>query len=263
MSVQPRTESPFANRTLVVVAVTLAVLAFSANFFYLNRIMARQERDAFKVVVAAQDLAADTILSERSIAQVDVPGVFRDRLKGVVLGSESNQIIGSPIRRNVNHEQVIFWEYINPDYGDSPARLIDPRYRGITVKINADANPTALLRPGGYVDLVGTVRIGSAAETMTILEYVKVVATGQVVQPQPDESGARRASRPLAYRDITLQLRPEDGEKLRAIEAHTDGRGFTVMVRNPSDDATRWGRGAFNPRLEPLLSGASPAAGTP
>ncbi len=112
------------------------------------------------------------------------------------------------------------------------------------------------------MDLLGTVRVGTAPpETMTIMEYVKVVATGSTLQPQPDETAARRQSRPQNYRDITLQLRPEDGEKLRAIETHTDGRGFTVMVRNPSDDQTRWGKGAFNPRLDTLL--AAPAEPAP
>lgn len=261
MSTQPRSESPFANRTLVLVAAALAVVAFAFNFFYINRIISQQERGAFDVAVAAVDLTADTVLSDRNVEFVRVPGVFRERLPKVIIGDAGlREVAGSPIRRAVQKGQVLLWEYIHPEDIESPARLIDPRYRGLTVRINADSNPTALLRPGSYVDLAGTVRVGSSPpDTMVIMEYVKVVATGNMVQPQPDESGTRRAARVQTYRDITLQLRPEDGEKLRAIETHMDGRGFTVMVRNPSDDQTRWGKGAFNPKLDSVLAGTAGA----
>jgi len=259
MSTQPRHESPFQNRTLIIAAVLLAIAAFLLNFFYVKRITERQERDAFDVLVAAADLRADTAVSERDIETVRVPGVFRDRLPGVVSGSEINAIKGDTVKRSVQRGQVLFWEHFGRDTADSPAKLIDPRYRGVTVRIDAESTPTALLRPGGYIDLVATVRLGTAApETMTIMEYVRVVATGSQVQPGPEEtdtSGRRapRSTRAQSFRDITLALRPEDGEKLRAVQTRMEGRGFIVHVRNPNDTATRWGKGAFNPRLDEAL----------
>src|SRR5947207_4691210 len=101
MSTQPRSESPLANRTLVLVAGSLALIAFVFNFWYINRILMQQQRDAFEVAVAGSDLSADTLISDRNVEFVRVPGVFRERLPGVVTGDQAQQIQGSPIRHGV------------------------------------------------------------------------------------------------------------------------------------------------------------------
>lgn len=253
MSTQPRSESPFQNRTLVLVAVLLAVAAFVLNFFYYSRLIREQQRGAFDILAAAADLRADTPLDERDVEFIRVPGVFRDRLQNVIKGEEFRQVRGNTIKRPVARGQVLFWEYLSPDLAESPARLVDPRYRGVTIQIDSATTPLALLRPGGYVDLVGAVKMPDGLpRTMTIIEYVRVLATGsELVLPEAEDQ--RRRARPGTFRDITLQLRPEDGEKLRAIEAHLEGRRFVVHVRNPADDATRFGKGAFNPDLSALI----------
>lgn len=255
MSTQPRSESPFANRTLVLVAGLLAVAAFAMNFFYINKIVKDQRRGAFEVLTAKDNLPADTAIAEKDVDRLSVPGVFRDSLTGVVKGSEFGQIKGNTIKRPVDRGQVLLWEYFGRDIVESPARLIDPRYRGVTVPVDSKTTPTALLRPGGYVDLVATVRLdgGGAPRTLTVMEYVRVVAVGSQVQQV--ESSDRRRPSPQNFENITLSLRPEDGEKLRAVQTHLEGKGFIIHIRNPSDDQTRWGKGAFNPALDGLLAG--------
>src|SRR5438477_12830524 len=102
MSTQPRYESPFANRTLVLVAAGLAIVAFAFNFFYINRIITQQERGAFDVAVAAVDLSADTVLNEHNVEFVRVPGIFRERLPKAIIGEAGlHEIAGTPIRRGV------------------------------------------------------------------------------------------------------------------------------------------------------------------
>lgn len=254
MSTQPRSESPFQNRTLMIVAGLLGLAAFAGNFYYINKIVKDQRRGAFDVLTAAADLPADTSIDERDVQQVAVPGVFKDSLRGVVKGAEFSQIKGNTIKRPIERGQVLLWEYFGRDVTESPARLIDPRYRGVTVPIDSNATPSALLRPGGYVDLLAHVRTeaSSPPKTLTVMEYVRVVAVGGSVQ---EESGDRRRTTPRTFRDITLALKPEDGEKLRAVESHMEGKGFILHIRNPSDDQTRWGKGAFNPALDTLLAG--------
>jgi Flp pilus assembly protein CpaB len=258
MSTQPRSESPFQNRTLMMVALILGVAAFVLNFFYVSRVQNEMRRGAFNVARASVDLESGARVDPSDVSFVEVPGAFDDALRDLVVREdEMGGVVGNALMRPVARGQILLWEYFGGRQGFNPQDVIDARYRAVTIQVDSTATPLALLQPGGYVDLVATVRLpdGAGPRTLTVMEHVQVLATGTELLPDNPDEERRRPTRRRTFRDITLQLRPEDAVRLRAVEQYMERRQFIVHARNPNDTSRRLPEGRFNPALDPILSG--------
>ena len=114
-----------------------------------------------------------------------------------------------------------------------------PGYRAISISVDATSSVTGLVQPNNYVDLIGTFRFpdtrgGSSLDTitLTILQRVRVIATGTDMGYLASSSGQNYAAR--SYSTVTLELTPKEVEMI--IFASQKGR-LTMSLRNYEESA--------------------------
>ena len=116
--------------------------------------------------------------------------------------------------------------------------VVPPGHRAITVGVNEVAGVAGFLSPNNRVDVVLTTQIpgSSPVENISkiVLQNVPILATGQIATEQKD-------GKPVVVPTVTLDLTPEDAEKL--ILASSKG-SLQMLLRNVVDTAPAETKGA-------------------
>jgi pilus assembly protein CpaB len=123
------------------------------------------------------------------------------------------------------------------------AAIITPKKRAMAVRVDKVVGVSGFIRPGHRVDVLVTLsQMGESHRpvTKTVLENVLVLAAGGDL-----EKGAR-PEKPSQVDVITLEVTPEDGEKLAL--AATEGK-LQLALRNAADNADVMTRGSTFPAL--------------
>ncbi len=118
------------------------------------------------------------------------------------------------------------------------AAIITPKKRAMAVRVDKIVGVSGFIRPGHRVDVLVTLsQTGESRKpvTKTVLENVLVLAAGADL-----EKGAR-PEKPSQVDVITLEVTPEDGEKLAL--AATEGK-LQLALRNGADNADVMTRGS-------------------
>lgn len=111
---------------------------------------------------------------------------------------------------------------INQDVHVTPEDFFDPNtigivgvlakgYRAVAIRVNADTNVAGFVMPNTHVDVLCTYR-GDGAQSRIILEDVLVLAADM----QDQREDGKKA---MAANTVTLQLKPDDVEKIRMAQA--------------------------------------------
>jgi len=101
------------------------------------------------------------------------------------------------------------------------------------------------LQPGNRVDVVTAYREGQQTRSETVIQNVKVLAVDQTASTDKDK--------PVVVRAVTLEVTPEDAEKLVLAEQ----RGaIQLALRNPLDDEVTIRTAALTP---PPVAAPAPA----
>jgi len=125
--------------------------------------------------------------------------------------------------------------------------IIAPGMRAISVRVDEVIGVAGFAQPGGYVDVMVSTRDASSAPfSKIVLSRVKLVAAEQETTSDPTQ--------PKVVRAVTLELGPEDAEKLDL--ARNIGT-LSLVLRNEMDSRLTVSRGA---RLNDILPGAGVAA---
>jgi pilus assembly protein CpaB len=102
------------------------------------------------------------------------------------------------------------------------AAVTRPEKRAMAVKVDDVIGVAGFINPGNHVDVLVTID-NSPPVTKTVLQNVLVLATG----PDLDRKG--KEEKPSSVKVITLEVTPEDGEKLAL--AATEGK-VVLALRN-------------------------------
>jgi len=99
--------------------------------------------------------------------------------------------------------------------------------RAVAIQTNEVNNVSGFLFPGCHVDALVTFRPDNGKEsvTMTVLQNVEVLSTGEKLQPDP-------AGKPQNVKEVTVLLTPDDAQKL--VLASNQGT-VQFVLRNSSD----------------------------
>ncbi|MDH3659840.1 MAG: Flp pilus assembly protein CpaB [Alphaproteobacteria bacterium] len=94
------------------------------------------------------------------------------------------------------------------DFGEpvSITQQIDPSMRAVTIGVNDSSGVAGLIAPADRIDLTLTRSIDNNLVTSTILQGVEVLGI--------DRPGAGRKSGPGKVKTVTVQVEPEDAQKL-------------------------------------------------
>jgi len=185
------------NKTLLVLAILLGALAFIMNARYL-----RNERDKLyagaqkiQVLAAARDLPAGTELKiSGEDADIGVKTVYKSAVgDNVLLPSDLNRLAGKKLRHSLKRTEPVWWSHV-----DMPRRektglsskiqndaMGRDNYRALSVPISGAAAVSGMIKPGDYVDILGTFTMPSRTNpqvteqvTTTVFPKVKVLAIG-------------------------------------------------------------------------------------
>ncbi len=225
-------------RKTALIQLTLAlVLSLGAGVLIFRWMNARtapgpeaaQVTSQVMVAVAAESLARGTKLSEDHVRLVpffpqSVPqGAFNDpaRLDGRLLAADVGK--GEPLTES----RLLGAEAT----AAGVSTLITPGMRAVAVKGNKVMGLSGFVRPGNRVDVLVTVDIAQGdgrdhAFTKTVLENIKVLATGTELEVSGDDGEA-------ASVDVyTLEMSSEESERLAF--AATKGT-LHFALRNPDE----------------------------
>jgi len=133
------------------------------------------------------------------------------------------------------------------------AAVVAPKKRAMAVKVDKVVGVSGFIHPGHRVDVLVSIAKSDKIQqpiTKIVLENIPVLAVGTEV-----EQAAGQKEKPAQVDVITLEVTPEEGEKL-ALSA-TEGK-LQLALRNYTDTEEVQTRGTTIPNLLASYAGASP-----
>lgn len=231
------------QKSILIIAILAGLIAFWLTGQYLRhekeQILGAAKR--VFVIVANSDLPAGSILKNTDLAKA---AVFQSNVGSRAILPESVlDIVGKKLLFNISRGDPIQWSDIDvPAQGAAGlAEMINPTMRAVSIPVDAIASISGMIKPNDHVDILGTFTFPSATVTggvetitLTVLQDVTVLATGQALAnqiPMPGTRAAERASR--SYSAITFEVTPREAELL--VFAQTVRGRLTLTLRNPAD----------------------------
>src|SRR5271157_6447111 len=219
------------NKALVIlgIGVLIALLASLFTYGWLQKKGRAQAQtlETVPVVVASSDLPWGTMLTEDMVKLA--PFLRQSLPEGHF--ANTTQVVGRTLVHPVKANEPIFDSRLAPtgSQGGGVAAVITPKKRAMAVKVDKVVGVSGFIHPGNRVDVIVTLpQTGKITTPITkiVLENVLVLATGAEVE----KSGNRE--KPSQVDVITLEVSPEDGEKLAL--AASEGK-LQLALRNSAD----------------------------
>ncbi len=230
------------QKVILGVAILVGLLAFWLTHRYLQAERDKLYAGAEKVrtIVAARDLAADTVLR---VEDLGTKSVYKTAIGGqAVLPVDLDQVLGKRLRYAIRRSDPLLWSYV-----DIPERLrsglapmIKTGMRAISLSVGGDAAVSNLVQPNDRVDILGTFTFPSRTQagqmetvTLTMLQDVSVLATGQRLAKSESMVNPAFEGRMGGYSTVTLEVTLREAELL-VFAQHMKGQ-MTLALRNPED----------------------------
>ena len=234
------------QKVILIVSVLVGLLAFIMTNRYIESVRDELFRDAeeIEVIAAARDLPQGTALTFEDIG---VTKIYRKRggfSEDYVLPKDKDKILGRKLQLTVDRKKAILWSYIEMPEGvrSGLSPIIKSGMRAVSLAIGGEASVSSLVQPNDRVDILGTFSFPSRTNpketetvTLTLLQDVSVLATGQRLAKQELEGGGDRWNRMGggSYSSVTLEVTPREAEIL-VFAQNVQGR-LTLTLRNPDD----------------------------
>jgi pilus assembly protein CpaB len=212
---------------LVFVSLLMGIAAaWAANSWVKTRIGpdARQAVETDTVMAAAMDIPYGTKVEARHVKVLTLP-------KGTAPENalrEAAQVEGTVATTDILRGEILMKDrFAEHGTGSTLAALIEKGMRAVTVRVDDVIGVAGFLLPGNRVDVLAS-RLDSRtqrATTETILKNLKVLAVDQTAQTDKHD--------PVVVRAVTLEMRPDDSEKL--VKAKAEGT-IQLALRNPLAD---------------------------
>ena len=227
------------NKLILLISVLVGIVAFWLSASYLDRM--REELYAgtrkVKVIAASRDLPIGTVIQPEDLGYREV---FESTVgENAFRTEDQSKLIGKRLRYTVKARNAILWSHVDMPqskrHGQSEfAPAIPKGMRAISLSISGAASLSGMLRPGDWVDILGTFSFPSPSNpmqakvsTITLLPNALVLATGdRHVGQYSAEAGSR------GYSTVTFAVTPEYIEILTF--AQQSGELY-LALRNPNE----------------------------
>jgi len=227
-------------RITLLLAAGFGLLAATGVYRFLLRyddMVEAQEVMTQPVVVAARDIPFGTELaaSDLSIASWPVEIAPREHFAGV------DSLIGRINRAPLMAGEAVIESRLAPAGADRGLAMLIPNgSRAMTVPVNMVSGVSGFVLPGSRVDVLCSIRAQAEREPVAkmILQNVRVLAVDQQMEEHD--------GRPITSRAVTLEVGPEESEKLSL--ASTEGT-LLLALRSSFDNSTNATAGATIPKL--------------
>ena len=180
-----------------------------------------------KVVVAKQDLDKGSVLSGENMATRDIPKEWVH--SDAITPDQFNRADGARLALPANAGEPGVGAQVENEKAGSFSTKLEMGRRAVTLPVDEISSISGMLAPDDLIDIIVSVQKDSRSYTFTLLQSMRVLATGTKVS-QTDEEG-----KPSTFTTVTLDTSPEDAKKL--IAAREVGR-ITALLRSPTDAAS-------------------------
>src|SRR6476619_4966755 len=222
------------NTRAAVMLIISIVLGLIATAFAVTWVSQRASIAANKVVVAAMDIELGSRLNPQMLTSVDWPsgsvpqGAFAD------LQSLQDRVVKTSIQRG---EAILDAKLAPLGTQGGLSAVIAEGKRAMTVRVNDVVGVAGFALPGNYVDvMVSAQQDRAGANGREENEQIsKTVLTNVLVLAVAQEAG-RDDTKPKVVNAVTLELTPEDAEKLDL--ARNVGT-LSLVLRNQIDKGNK------------------------
>ena len=235
------------QKLIPLVSIIVGIIAFVMTFQYLRGERRRLDKlreklladtQQVRVVAASTDIPAGTVIKRSDLGWIySFKRTVGDR---AVRPEDVPTIVGRKARFRIKAENPIFWTDIEGvgREGRSLASIVNPGLRALSISVGGAAAVSSMVRPNDHVDILGTFSFPSRAVegqmetvTLTVLQDVTSLATGQTLANQLQSSKQRRGS--SGFSTVTVEVTPREAELLVFAQ---QARGRLVLsLRNASD----------------------------
>jgi pilus assembly protein CpaB len=209
---------------LIVISLLLAVgAAWVANRWLTAQAAATGAGPStVTVLTAAIDIPLGTRMESRHVAPIQmlaetVPAsAFKDfkAVEGKVAVAEIMQ-----------GEMLLAPRFADQSSGSALAAVVGENMRAVSVRVNDVVGVAGFLLPGNRVDVVAAYKDRADTLSETVVQNVKVLAI--------DQTAASDKNEPVVVRAVTLEVTPQDAEKLILAEQRGS---IQLALRNPLDE---------------------------
>ncbi|NJD55922.1 MAG: Flp pilus assembly protein CpaB, partial [Nitrospirae bacterium] len=202
----------FRPMLLLVAAVIVALVTSVMAYNWMKKETAIKEANlqTLPVAVAAADLSWGTALSKEMIK---TSTFLKGSLPAGEYFSDAASLEGKVLILPVKANEPILRSRLAPDSiaTGGVAAVIDPNKRAMAVRVDKIIGVSGFVRPGNRVDvLVSLQRPGEGSNSITkiVLQNIPVLAAGTEMEQRG------KSEKPVAVDVITLELTPDEAEKL-------------------------------------------------
>lgn len=218
-----------------IIVIAFAVIFGLVAAILAGRYLSNVEGRSNRIVVAKVDIPLSTMITAEQLTLQQLPreatpeGTFTDPQK----------LIGRVSVNNIGAREPLTELKLAPAGSDAGLTgVIAEGFRAITVKVDDVVGLAGLVQPGSWVDIVAVVSPQEQSSdqgptSKIVLQHIRVLATNQdIEQDTEQEQKARKGSKLAAIKAVTVQVLPEQAEKLALAQA--EGK-LQLVMRNSVD----------------------------
>ncbi|MGI6225732.1 MAG: Flp pilus assembly protein CpaB [Peptococcales bacterium] len=220
------------NKIVIIIALVFGLLTTYLVLSYIQDVEAAlDENEYVEIVVANQDILANTQISASMISMKKIPFQYTHALEI----TDKSEVIGNILTVPINlGESILKNQVIAPgDQKEGLAYLVPKGKRALTIPVDEVSGISGLIKPGDRVDVIGTVAIGEdnpKTYTLMVLQDIEVLATGKLMDKNSAETNTQ-----VETKTITLAVTLSEAKPLMMASQ----RGvIRLMLRSPVDDST-------------------------
>lgn len=238
-----------SGRAKLLLSLMLGLLAVFLVFVYVRGLERQlyEEVDMQNVIVTREDVAAGTAIEERAIERVSVPRKYRQPQTFPAIEEVAGRVAVVPIPAGSQISGGML-----ADAGAEALSFEVPRgRRAVAITVSDETGVGGLVRPGNFVDIVGTFEFGrpvgyeqgriryadEKTEIRTMMQNVFVVAVNRELRREriQSETGAAppQSQSQRTLRTVTVLVEPQRVQELILAQEIGD---LTLSLRSGLDD---------------------------
>ncbi len=240
-----------SGRAKLLLSLVLGLLAVFLVYVYVRGLERQlyEEVDMQNVIVTREAIPAGTAIDQGAIQRVAVPRKYRQPQTFPTIEEVAGRVAVVPIAAGSQVSGSML-----ADAGAEALSFEVPRgRRAVAITVTDDTGVGGLIRPGNFVDIIGTFEFGrpvamqngrmtyadEKTEVRTMLQNVFVVAVNKELRRERVQSetaasgGASPASRERTLRTVTLLVEPRVVQELILAQNVGD---LTLALRSSLDD---------------------------
>lgn len=239
----------------ITIALFLSLIAGVLIFKWMNARLGAQTQDTSAqvvVIVAAKDIAKGEKLTEEFLKQAKYLKESAPAEAYAEIETLKGRVANAPIGTG---EAITASRLVGEESFSGVSTTITPGKRAVAVKGNKVLGLSGFVRPGDHVDVLVAMDVqmtgpgdkdkGEESFAKTVLEDIRVIATGSELEPSGDDSETQQVD---VY---TLEMDSNECERLAL--AATKGVLYFAL-RNPAEDTDVRTQGTNIPKLMSSLT---------